>query len=217
MRSYTPVRVGQLVTLVKIIPFAVSEAHVSDLEALTRESGPVISVRSLRQVNTALIISGPDSARDRLIGEIEPPVRARIEGLGSVLERIVYVPHDTAAIASEITAAQRNGAELIVLAGISAIIDSHDVAPEALRSAGGHVAHFGAPVDPGSLLMVGYSGDVPVIGAPGCIRSPKTNVIDWILPRLLSGERLTRQDIVAMGHGGLLDDIDDRPMPRGSE
>ena len=67
---------------------------------------------------------------------------------------------------------------------------------------------------PGTLLMMGYLGDVPVVGAPGCIKSPKTNVIDWILPRLLSGERLTRANLVSMGHGGLLKDIAERPMPR---
>lgn len=217
MRTFTPVKAGQLVTLVKIIPFAVAEAHVADLEALTRDSGPIVSVRAMRRMNAALIISGPQSARDRLINEIETPVRARIEGAGSVLDRMVYVSHETLAISTAITTAYRNGAEFIILAGISAIIDTHDVAPEALRAAGGHVTHFGAPVDPGSLLMLGYVGDVPVIGAPGCIKSPKTNIIDWILPRLLGGERLTRQDIIAMGHGGLLDEIEDRPMPRGSE
>jgi molybdenum cofactor cytidylyltransferase len=106
------------------------------------------------------------------------------------------------------------GRDVILLAGVSAIIDREDLVPSALRAAGGSVVHFGVPVDPGSLLMLGYLGDIPVIGAPGCIKSPKTNVIDWILPRLFAGERLTRAHLVAMGHGGLLDDIHDRPMPR---
>jgi molybdenum cofactor cytidylyltransferase len=103
---------------------------------------------------------------------------------------------------------------LILLAGVSAIIDQDDLVPSALRAAGGTVTHFGVPVDPGSLLMLGYIGETPVVGAPGCVKSPKTNVIDWILPRLLAGERLTGADLVAMGHGGLLDDISERPMPR---
>jgi molybdenum cofactor cytidylyltransferase len=83
-----------------------------------------------------------------------------------------------------------------------------------LQQAKGSVAHFGVPVDPGSLLMLGYIGGTAVIGAPGCIKSLKTNVIDLILPRLFAGERLTRADLVAMGHGGLLEDIAERPMPR---
>ena len=73
---------------------------------------------------------------------------------------------------------------------------------------------FGAPVDPGNLLMLGYLGAVPVIGAPGCSRSPKRNVIDMVLPRLLAGDRLGRADLAALGHGGLLEDVPERPMPR---
>jgi len=87
-------------------------------------------------------------------------------------------------------------------------VDREDVAPQAVWAAGGSVTHFGVPVDPGSLLMLGYVGAVPVIGVPGCVRSLKVNVVDWVLPRLLAGERLTRADLVAMGHGGLLEDAE---------
>jgi molybdenum cofactor cytidylyltransferase len=55
---------------------------------------------------------------------------------------------------------------------------------------------------------------VPVVGAPGCARSKKVNIVDWILPRLLAGDRLTRKDIVQLGHGGLLQDVSERGMPR---
>ncbi|MGH9368669.1 MAG: hypothetical protein ACRD3M_13455, partial [Thermoanaerobaculia bacterium] len=53
-------------------------------------------------------------------------------------------------------------------------------------------------------------------GAPGCARSRKVNVVDWVLPRLLAGERLTRRDLAAMGAGGLLEDVPERPMPRAA-
>jgi molybdenum cofactor cytidylyltransferase len=76
------------------------------------------------------------------------------------------------------------------------------------------VVAFGAPVDPGNLLLLGYLGGVPVVGAPGCSRSPKPNVIDLVLPRLLAGDRLGRADLAALGHGGLLEDVPERPMPR---
>ena len=116
------------------------------------------------------------------------------------------------AIAAAINACAE--ADLILVAGVSAIIDRADVVPSALLTAGGSITLHGVPVDPGTLLMMGYLGDVPVVGAPGCIKSPKTNVIDWIVPRLLTGERLTRASLVSMGHGGLLKDIAERPMPR---
>jgi molybdenum cofactor cytidylyltransferase len=93
-------------------------------------------------------------------------------------------------------------------------MDRHDIAPRAVELAGGEVVCFGAPVDPGNLLMLGYVGEVAVLGAPGCARSPKRNIVDLVLPRLLAGERLGRGDIVALGHGGLLEDVPERPMPR---
>src|SRR5690606_29365633 len=152
--------------------------------------------------------------RGKLVSAFESPVRNRIEALNSTLDDICYVDHNTEAIAAAITVQREAGRNVILLAGVSAIIDREDIVPSALRAAGGSVVHFGVPVDPGSLLMLGYLGETPVIGAPGCIKSPKTNVIDWILPRLFAGERLTRANLVAMGHGGLLDDIHERPMPR---
>ena len=62
--------------------------------------------------------------------------------------------------------------------------------------------------------MLAYIGEIPVLGAPGCARSRKTNVVDWVLPRLLAGDALTREDVVALGAGGLLEDVPERPLPR---
>jgi molybdenum cofactor cytidylyltransferase len=107
-----------------------------------------------------------------------------------------------------------SGIRLILLAGETAIMDAHDIVPRAVERAGGQVESVGAPVDPGNLLMLAYLDDVPVIGAPGCARSKKINIVDWILPRLLAGDRLTRRDIVELGHGGLLQDVPERGMPR---
>jgi molybdenum cofactor cytidylyltransferase len=212
LREHTLVHPGDLLALVKIIPFGVPEARVVDVEAVAREAAPVLSVRPLIPRSVALIISGPESARDNMIHSFYDPALERIQNLKSTLQSPIYVSHTPMAIANAIKQCADN--DLILIAGISAIIDREDVTPTALQMAGGSVTHFGVPVDPGSLLMLGYVNDTAVIGAPGCIQSPKTNVIDWILPRLIAGERLTRADLVAMGHGGLLDDISERPMPR---
>jgi molybdenum cofactor cytidylyltransferase len=106
------------------------------------------------------------------------------------------------------------GMELIIMAGETAIMDRYDLAPRAVEQAGGEVTCFGVPVDPGNLLMLGYHGRVPIMGAPGCARSPKTNIVDIVLPRLLAGDRLDQTTMMHMGHGGLLEDVPERPMPR---
>jgi molybdenum cofactor cytidylyltransferase len=101
-----------------------------------------------------------------------------------------------------------------VLAGETAIVDRQDIAPRAIERAGGEIEVFGAPVDPGNLLLLAYVGAIPVVGAPGCARSRKTNVVDELLPRLLAGERVRRSDVAEIGAGGLLEDFPERPMPR---
>jgi molybdenum cofactor cytidylyltransferase len=214
LREHILVQQGQLLALVKIIPFAIPTARIVDAESIAQESSPPIWVRPLERRLVSLIVSGPEGARERLLADFTNPVAERISALGSTLAAVSYVPHDPSSIAETLIQHYEAGHRLILLAGVSAIIDRGDVVPTALLAAGGTITHFGVPVDPGSLLMCGYLRNVPVIGAPGCIKSRKTNVIDWILPRLLAGERLTRADLVVLGHGGLLDDISDRPMPR---
>ncbi len=98
--------------------------------------------------------------------------------------------------------------------GASAITDRRDVIPAAIEAAGGRVEHFGMPVDPGNLLLIGELGGKPAIGAPGCARSPKENGFDWVLGRVLAGVEVTRADIQGMGVGGLLMEIESRPQPR---
>ncbi|WP_204333402.1 hypothetical protein, partial [Proteus mirabilis] len=85
--------------------------------------------------------------------------------------------------------------DLVLVFGASAIADRRDVIPAALEQAGGEIEHLGMPVDPGNLLMVGRLGEVPVLGAPGCARSPKENGFDWVLTRLLAGLPVTKADI----------------------
>lgn len=212
LRAFALVDVGEMLALVKVVPFGVPAARVVDVERIAEEGAPVLQVRPLLPKRVALIVSGTESARARLMNGFHHPVRRRIEGWGSELLTPTFALHDAKSVAEAIR--EYASADMILIAGISAIIDREDVAPSALTLAGGSITLHGVPVDPGTLLMMGYLGDVPVVGAPGCIKSPKTNVIDWILPRLLSGERLTRANLVSMGHGGLLKDIAERPMPR---
>ena len=138
----------------------------------------------------------------------------RLERLGLSLSPRQVVPHDEAAIADALTAAP---GEVLFVLGASATSDSRDVGPEGLRRAGGKVSAFGMPVDPGNLLFFGWLGAKPVIGLPGCARSPAMNGADWVLERLICGVDLSAQDIRAMGAGGLLKEIPTRPLPRRSK
>ena len=217
LRTHSPVHARQIVATVKIIPYAVPESVLGAAEAIAAESRPIIQVDPLPSRSVGMILSGSTSIHERLISDFAP-LQDRIERLGSSVARTDFVAlddeSDEAALAQMLQQQIATGIGLIMLAGETAIMDPHDIVPRAIERAGGYVESVGAPVDPGNLLMVAYLNDVPVVGAPGCARSRKTNIVDWILPRLLVGDHLTRRDIIELGHGGLLQDVRERGMPR---
>ena len=217
LAAHTPVRLGQIVATVKVIPFAVPETTLSTAEAIAAEDGPLLRVDALPARVVSLVFSGSPALRERLTADFAP-LTERLEALGARIASVDFVPLEDetgeAQLARLLGQRHDEGSDLIVLAGETAIMDQHDIVPRAVARAGGHVEALGAPVDPGNLLMVAYLGAAAVVGAPGCARSRKVNIVDWVLPRLLAGDRLTRADINALGHGGLLEEAPERPMPR---
>jgi molybdenum cofactor cytidylyltransferase len=215
--NHTPVQARQIVATVKIIPYAVPESIVSEVEVVASRSKPIVRVDALASKAVGMILSGSASVHQKLIHDFVP-LRERIEKLGSSVTRTDFVAlddeSDEAALAEMLKQQIAADIKMILLAGETAIMDEQDIIPRAIERAGGKVESVGAPVDPGNLLMLAYIGDVPVVGAPGCARSKKINIVDWILPRLLAGDRLTRRDIVGLGHGGLLENVAERGMPR---
>jgi molybdenum cofactor cytidylyltransferase len=212
--NHSPVRARQITATVKVIPFAVPDAELAGaLQAAG--AGDTLRVDPLPAGLVTLILSGSPAIREKLLDDCTPLIE-RINALGSAVTQVEFIPLDSEQDETRLTQVlgQISGQHLIVLAGETAIMDRHDIVPRALERAGGVVEAVGAPVDPGNLLMLGYLGPIPVLGAPGCARSRKLNIIDWVLPRLLAGDRLTRRDIILLGHGGLLEDAPERPLPR---
>ncbi len=219
LSEHVAIQPRKMVATVKIIPFAVPIQVLKKAEQIAIERGPMIEVASLATRAVTLILSGSLAIRERIIRDFEPPLRTRLEALNASVQSVEFVTLEDESgevrLAETITQHVAAGAELLVLAGETAIVDWDDIAPRAIARAGGQIACYGVPVDPGNLLLLGYLDSVPILGAPGCTRSKKTNVIDWVLPRLLAGDRLSAADFVALGHGGLLEENPERPQPRG--
>ncbi len=197
---------GGMVATIKIIAYAVPGAEVTRAAAAARGAlrlgGVVYDTAGL--VITS-IPGGPAADKGRRA------VETRVSALGMTLTETRDVAHDEAALARAL--ARIRGDIVLILTG-SATSDPEDVAPAALRRAGGQVVRFGMPVDPGNLLFLGTLGRRPVIGLPGCARSPALNGADWVLARVACGITPTSDDIAAMGVGGLLKEIPTRPQPR---
>jgi molybdopterin biosynthesis enzyme len=210
LRHDAVVAAQKMVATVKVIPFAVPEADLARAEAICREQPGMIEVRPIAKTQVGVILAGAAAARERVMQAFTPAIRSRVEELGSEVRDVIYVPHQSKAIASAIELLCVAGAGMIIIAGETSIMDLDDVTPRGITLAGGTIAHYGAPVEPGNLLLLAYltppagGGPLPVIGAPGCVRSRDVNVVDLILPRLLAGERLEREDIIALADGGLM-------------
>lgn len=211
LSPYRPVAAGEMVATVKIIPYAVPGAALA--RACAAAASPALRIAPYRRQRVAVISTLLPGLRASTVEKTLLHLGRRLEPTGARIVSEVRIAHDSGAVAAAVAAT--GGADLVVIFGASAIADRRDVVPAGIERAGGHVEHLGMPVDPGNLLLLGSHGDVPVIGAPGCARSPKENGFDIVLHRLLAGLAVRRADIVALGVGGLLTEIVSRPQPRG--
>lgn len=197
---------GGMIATVKIIAYAVPAASLS--AACTTGEG-ALTLASPRIARASLIQTTVDA--DATPDKGHRVTAGRLARLGVSLTDPVMVPHEETALATALQHA--DGEVLLILTG-SATSDLRDVAPQALRQAGGQVTHFGMPVDPGNLLFIGELTGRPVIGLPGCARSPALNGADWVMERLICGVAVGPGEIRRMGVGGLLKEIPSRPRPR---
>ncbi|CCQ75117.1 NTP transferase domain-containing protein [Magnetospira sp. QH-2] len=204
---------GQVVATVKVIPYAVAEADVTTLCARL-DAGRAMMVHPFQPLRVGLILTEIQGTKASLVNKAASAISGRVETYGSHLYRQVQTPHDVVAVAEAIGDCQRDGAQLILILGGASAVDRGDVVPAAIEASGAILDLFGVPLDPGNLLAAGRLEDVPVIGLPGCARSPSLNGVDLILPRLLSRLDLSAEVLLGMGVGGLLKDIPERPDPR---
>ncbi len=201
----------EMVATIKIIPFSVPSPV---LDAALCKAAPVFSLHPFRPLKVGLTLSTLPGLKDSVLEGTIVATQARITALGGTLLPVQQVPHTEAAIAAALHQHMQQGAELLLVAGASAVVDRTDTAPAAIVQAGGEILHVGMPVDPGNLICLGQIGTCPALVLPGCARSPKLNGIDFVLRRIFAGLPVTGADIMRMGVGGLLKDIDARPMPR---
>ena len=206
---------GQMLATVKIIPFAAPRGAVEVAERLL--GAPLAGVKPFAARRAALISTVLPGTKPSLLDKNRTALEDRLHALGSTLVFERRVAHQTADLAAAIVEAAATGADPILVFGASAITDRRDVIPAAIVEAGGGVVHFGMPVDPGNLLLLGELNGRTVVGLPSCARSPKLNGFDFVLWRLLAGLPVGRSEIAAMGVGGLLSEIPSRPQPRDEQ
>ncbi|MDK4723129.1 molybdopterin-binding protein [Rhizobium sp. CNPSo 3968] len=210
---------GDLVGTLKIIPLAVAYRTV-ETARLVASARPPIYVRPFESRTVSLVSTTLPSLSAKIIEKTTRITADRLMERGSTLVSELHSEHNVDALAGVLReeADRRAGSNhLVIVFGASAVADANDIIPAAIREAGGKVERVEMPVDPGNLVVIGAIGDIPVIGAPGCARSPSLNGLDWVLDRLLAGDRVDSGTIARMGVGGLLKEISSRPQLREAQ
>ena len=204
----TRVMPGTIVATIKTIRYAVSDTILTSAVAAAQP----LPVAAFQPLSAALIATTLPGTSAKALAKLERVTLARLQALGADLQILPPCLHEADALRDALAACQ---ADVLLVAGASATVDRGDVIPRAIVAAGGEVERLGMPVDPGNLIVLGRIGPRPVIGLPGCAKSPKRNGFDLVLERLCAGLPVTSADMAAMGAGGLLPEAE-RPEPRAA-
>jgi molybdenum cofactor cytidylyltransferase len=212
LAPFRVVAVGDMAATVKIIPFAAPGVALSAAcDALP--AGGAVTIAPFRPLRFAVASTLLPGLKPSVVAKTLRALEARLAPAGATIAAEERVPHEPLALKAALERLAGD-CDALVIFGASAITDRRDVIPAAIEAFGGRIERFGMPVDPGNLLLLAARGGLPIVGAPGCARSPKENGFDWVLQRILAGVPIGGADIEAMGVGGLLMEIASRPQPR---
>ena len=194
------VQCGELVASAKIIPLVLPEETIVQVNEICAGK-PLIRIIPLVAKKAGLIITGNEVYHGIIEDKFEAVIKNKFAALGSQVGQTVFLPDDADLIAQSILALAANNDIVFVTGGMS--VDPDDVTRVGVEKAGAKIAVYGTPVLPGAMFMVAYLGDVTILGIPACGMFRKVTVLDVVLPKVLVGERITRQYIASLGHGGL--------------
>ncbi|HUC91540.1 MAG TPA: molybdopterin-binding protein [Paenibacillus sp.] len=207
VRNHAVVRPGSAIAATRVIPLYVDKAKVEAVESAAaewkRKSGrPPLRVRPLRTVRAGLLTTGGEVFSGRIADKFGPAVRAKLESFGSEVAEQRLAPDDRQTIVKEIGYLLGQGYDMILVTG-GMSVDPDDRTPGAIQAAGADIVSYGTPMLPGSMLLMGYLKGVPILGLPGCVMHDPYTSFDVLLPRILAGDIIKKEDIVSMGYGGL--------------
>jgi hypothetical protein len=196
-----PVDAGKAVGAAKVTPLAISGEILRRAEEIARSARPVIQVRPFLGEKVGVVV------RDRVTGKakerFESAIAMKIGWFGSTVAGIRYLPESVEEVTAAIEDLLADGVALILAAGVNST-DPLDLTLQALDRAGAVTERRGVPAHPGSTCWLAYVGDVPIFGLALCGMFSQTTVLDLLLPRFLSGQKVCAPDIAAFGHGGML-------------
>jgi molybdenum cofactor synthesis domain-containing protein len=205
LHNYTLVKKGERVGATRAIPLVMRRVPIERAAAIARETGAILSIRTLRQASVGLVITGNEVYHGLIEDRFAPILTEKVEALGCRVTAVDFAPDDIGLISGAIRSHIERGCDLLLLTG-GMSVDPDDVTRHGIRQAGATELHYGAAALPGAMFLVAYLGNTPLLGVPACGLYHRITVLDLVLARILAGERIGKADLAFLGHGGLCRD-----------
>ncbi|MDQ6420105.1 molybdopterin-binding protein [Paenibacillus sp. LHD-117] len=209
VKQHAVVQAGSPIAATRAIPLVVPKDKVAEVERLARQyrlrhgGAAPLSVRPFRKLKAGLLTTGSEVYQGRIVDKFGPAVAAKLNALGSEVAEQRFAPDNRQFIVNEIHFMLSQGYDMILVTG-GMSVDPDDRTPGAIRAAGADIVSYGTPMLPGSMLLMGYINGIPILGLPGCVMHDPYTSFDVLLPRILAGDTIKREDIIELGYGGLL-------------
>lgn len=198
----TLVKTGDIIAAARAIPLFIDRGIIEEAARIASAKQGIVRILPIKKATAGILITGNEVYHHIIEDQFESILRSKITSIGSMVKEVAFSPDDPDFISDTINRFIKSGADLILTTG-GMSVDPDDVTRAGILKAGGRDCIYGAPVLPGAMFMIAYIGQVPVLGVPACGIYHKTTLLDLMLPRILSGEKIGRKELAVMGHGGL--------------
>ena len=207
------VKKGRVLGGTRVVPLAVPGDLLLRAESFCSSLvSPVVEVKELKRARIGVVTTGSEVYSGRIKDGFGPVLERKFSQLGSEISEQVFVSDEVDMTVEAIFSLIEKGADLIAVTG-GMSVDPDDQTPASIRKTGAEIISYGAPTYPGAMFLLAYLNDVPIVGLPGCVMYYKASIFDLVVPRILAGERLSRKDIIAFGHGGFCESCKDCRYP----
>ena len=198
----TPVKKGDKLAGTRVIPLVVKKEKMNEVKAVAGTE-PVLTLRPYISKKIGIVTTGSEVYKGRIKDAFGPVIRKKLEPFDVEILGQVIVDDQVEMIKEAIENFLEQGADMIVCTG-GMSVDPDDVTPTAIKATGATIISYGAPVLPGAMFLLAYYKDsIPIMGLPGCVMYAGATIFDLVLPRVMTGEMLSKMDLVRLGHGGL--------------
>ena len=212
LHNHTLVKKDEQVAATRAIPLVMKRTPIERAAAIADQNGGLLSVQSLHQATVGLVITGNEVYSGLIEDRFAPILSEKVRALGSKVDGITFAPDNEEKISNAIRSHIERGCDLLMLSG-GMSVDPDDVTRKGIRLAGANEMHYGAAVLPGAMFLVAYIANIPLLGVPACGLYHRTTVLDLVLPRILTGERIGKAELAFLGHGGLCKDCEECVYP----